>query len=145
VEQGSALLNGAEKSVNDIHGHLDTALDSVTRTVNHVDGLVTVVQPDIRTMASNGRQILGTVNDLVSDLNAGKGPAGMHLKDRTTKQQLQETLSNAQKASLNLSAASANLSAASARADQIVTDLQSRNLASKAQLTLDNVQACRSS
>jgi phospholipid/cholesterol/gamma-HCH transport system substrate-binding protein len=102
--------------------------------VNHVDGLVTVVQPDIRTMASNGRQILGTVNDLVSDLNAGKGPAGMLLKDRTTKQQLQDTLSNVQKASLNLSAASA-------RADQIVTDLQSRNLASKAQLTLDNVQA----
>ena len=134
VEQGSALLNGVEKSVDDIHGHLDIALDSVTRTVNHVDGLVTVVQPDIRTMASNGRQILGTVNDLVSDLNAGKGPAGMLLKDRTTKQQLQETLSNAQKASLNLSAASA-------RADQIVTDLQSRNLASKAQLTLDNVQA----
>jgi phospholipid/cholesterol/gamma-HCH transport system substrate-binding protein len=67
-------------------------------------------------------------------LNAGKGPAGMLLKDRTTKQQLQETLSNAQKASLNLSAASA-------RADQIVTDLQSRNLASKAQLTLDNMQA----
>ena len=134
VEQGSALLNGVEKSVDDIHGHLDIALDSVTRTVNHVDGLVTVVQPDIRTMASNGRQILGTVNDLVSDLNAGKGPAGMLLKDRTTKQQLQETLSNAQKASLNLSAASA-------RADQIVMDLQSRNLASKAQLTLDNVQA----
>jgi phospholipid/cholesterol/gamma-HCH transport system substrate-binding protein len=92
-------------------------------------------------MASNGRQILGTVNDLVSDLNAGKGPAGMLLKDRTTKQQLQETLSNAQKASLNLSAASANVNDASARADQIVTDLQSRNLASKAQLTLDNVQA----
>jgi phospholipid/cholesterol/gamma-HCH transport system substrate-binding protein len=102
--------------------------------VNHVDGLVTEVQPDIRKMAGNGSQITGTINDLVSDLNAGKGPAGMLLKDEATKQQLQATLSNAQRAS-------SNLNNTAARADQIVADLQSRKLAAKAQMSLDNVQA----
>jgi phospholipid/cholesterol/gamma-HCH transport system substrate-binding protein len=134
IEKGSALLNDVQNSINDIHGRLDVALDSVTKTVSHVDGLVMGVQPDIRSMASNGSQITGTVNDLVSDLNAGKGPAGMLLKDKAMKQQLQATLSNAHQASLNLSDASS-------RAGQIVADVQSRNLASKAQMSLDNVQA----
>jgi phospholipid/cholesterol/gamma-HCH transport system substrate-binding protein len=134
MEKGSALLKNVEESVNDVHGRLDIALDSVTKTVNHVDGLVTDVQPDIRRMASNASQITGTINDLVSDLNAGKGPAGMLLKDEAAKQQLQATLSNAKQAS-------SNLNNAAARADQIVADLQSRNLAAKAQMTLDNVQA----
>jgi phospholipid/cholesterol/gamma-HCH transport system substrate-binding protein len=134
MERGSALLNNVEKSMNDVHGRLDVALDSVTKTVNHVDGLVTDLRPDIRRMATNANQITGTINDLVSDLNAGKGPAGMLLKDEATKQQLQATLTNAQQAS-------SNLNNAVGRADQIVADLQSRKLAAKAQMTLDNVQA----
>ena len=134
IEQGSALLTDVHASVNDIRGRVDVALDSVTKTVNHVDGMVLGVQPDIRKLASNASQISGTVNAIVSDLNAGKGPAGLLLKDEATRQQLQETLSNAHQASLNLSDVTA-------RADQLVTDLQSRNLASKVQVTLENVQA----
>jgi len=102
--------------------------------VNHVNGLITEVQPDIKKMAGNASQITGTINDIVSDLNAGKGPAGLLLKDEATRQQLQATLANARQAS-------ANLSDVSARADQVVQDLQSRDLASKAQVTLENVQA----
>ncbi len=82
MEKGSALLNNVEKSVNDVHGRLDVALDSVTKTVNHVNGLVTEVRPDIKRMANNASQITGTIKDLVSDLNAGKGPAGLLLKRR---------------------------------------------------------------
>jgi phospholipid/cholesterol/gamma-HCH transport system substrate-binding protein len=134
MEKGSALLNNVEKSINDVHGRLDVALESVSTTVNHVDGLVTEVEPDIRRMASNGSQITGTVNDLVSDVNVGKGPVGMLLKDEAAKQQLQATVSNAQQASLDLSDASA-------RADKIIADLQSRNVPQKAQVTLDNAQA----
>jgi phospholipid/cholesterol/gamma-HCH transport system substrate-binding protein len=47
---------------------------------------------------------------------------------------LQATLSNAQQATLNLSDASE-------RADQVLADVQSRDLASKAQSILENVQA----
>jgi phospholipid/cholesterol/gamma-HCH transport system substrate-binding protein len=134
IEKGSALLSNVDRSVTDIRGRVDIALDSVTKTVNHVDGLVTVVQPDIKRMVSNARQITSTVNDIVSDLNAGKGPAGLLLKDEATRRQLQATLSNVEQASLNLKDVSS-------RADQIVTDVQSRNLASNVQVTLDNVQA----
>jgi phospholipid/cholesterol/gamma-HCH transport system substrate-binding protein len=134
LDKGSTLLDNVQSSVTDLHGRLDVALDSVTKTVNHVDGLVTVVKPDIKKMASNASQITDTINAIVSDLNAGKGPAGLLLKDETTRKQLQATLSNAQLATVNLNDASA-------RADRILEDVQSRDLASKAQAILENVQA----
>ena len=133
LDKSSALLDNVQGSVTDLHGRLDVALDSVTKTVNHVDGLVTVVQPDIRKLASNASQITETINQIVSDLNAGKGPAGLLLKDEATRKQLQQTLSNAQQATLNLNDASA-------RADRLIEDVQSRDLASKAQAILENVQ-----
>ena len=134
LDKSSALLDNVHSSVTDLHGRLDVALESVTKTVNHVDGLVTVVQPDIRKLARNASQITDTINDIVSDLNAGKGPAGLLLRDETTRTMLQATLSNAQQATLNLSDASE-------RADQVLADVQSRDLASKAQSILENVQA----
>ena len=134
LDKSSALLDNVHSSVTDLHGRLDVALESVTKTVNHVDGLVTVVQPDIRKLASNASQITDTINDIVSDLNAGKGPAGLLLRDETTRKMLQATLSHAQQATLNLSDASE-------RADQVLADVQSRDLASKAQSILENVQA----
>jgi phospholipid/cholesterol/gamma-HCH transport system substrate-binding protein len=134
LDKSSVLLDNLQGSVTDLHGRLDVALDSVTKTVGHVDGLITVVQPDIGKMASNARQITDTINAIVSDLNAGKGPAGLLLKDEATRKQLQATLSNAQQATLNLNDASA-------RADRILADVQSRDLASKAQAILENVQA----
>jgi phospholipid/cholesterol/gamma-HCH transport system substrate-binding protein len=134
LDKGSALLDNLQGSVTDLHGRLDVALESVTKTVNHVDGLVTVVQPDIKKMAGNASQITDTINAIVSDLNAGKGPIGLLLKDETTRKQLQATLSNAQQAT-------SNLSEASARADRLIEDVQSRDLAAKAQAILENVQA----
>jgi phospholipid/cholesterol/gamma-HCH transport system substrate-binding protein len=136
LDKSSALLDNVQGSVTDLHGRLDVALASVTQTVNHVDGLVTGVQPDIKRLASNAGQITDTINGIVSDLNAGKGPAGLLLKDEATREQLQATLSNARQATLNLTEASA-------RADQLLADVQSRDLASKAQGILENVRRCR--
>jgi phospholipid/cholesterol/gamma-HCH transport system substrate-binding protein len=134
LDKSSVLLDNLQGSVTDLHGRLDIALSSVTRTVNHVDGLVTVVQPDIKKMASNASQITDTINGIVSDLNAGKGPVGLLLKDETAREQLQATLSNARQATQNLSDASA-------RADALLADVQSRDLTSKAQAILENVQS----
>ena len=134
LDKSSTLLDNLQGSVTDLHGRLDIALETVTKTVNHVDGLVEVAQPDIKKMLSNASQITDTINAIVADLNAGKGPAGLLLKDETTRKQLQATLSNAQQAT-------SNLSEASARADRILADVQSRDLASKAQAILENVQS----
>jgi phospholipid/cholesterol/gamma-HCH transport system substrate-binding protein len=140
LEKGAALLDKSSPpidnlygTVTDLHGRLDIALDSVTKTVNNVNGLVTQVQPDIRKMASNASQITDTINLIVADLNAGKGPIGLLLKDEATRKQLQATLANAQQAT-------ASLSDASARADKILPDVQSRDLVTKAQVILENVQ-----
>ncbi len=133
IEKGSALLSNVDSSINDVRGRLDVALGSVTRTVNHVDGLVEGVKPDILTMAGNASKITGTLNGIVADLNAGKGPAGLLLKDEETRRQLQATLSNVQQVSVNLKDVSA-------RADEIVADVQSRDLALRVQATLNSVQ-----
>jgi hypothetical protein len=60
---------------------VDLALDSIDKTVNHVDGLVNGARPDINQIAKNGVQITGKINTLLTDLNAGKGAPGMLLKD----------------------------------------------------------------
>ena len=44
MEKGSVLLNDVDASVSDLHGRLDFALDSVTKTVSHVDRLIAVVE-----------------------------------------------------------------------------------------------------
>jgi phospholipid/cholesterol/gamma-HCH transport system substrate-binding protein len=134
LERSSALLNNVDHSITDVRGRLDVALDSVTKTVNNVDGLVTAVQPDVRKMAANASQITGTLNDIVADLNAGRGPAGLFLKDEATRRQLEDTVSNIHQVSVNLNDASM-------RGDHIVADLESRDLVSSIKETLDNVQA----
>ncbi len=134
MEKGSALLNDVHSSVTDIRGRVDVALDTVTKTVNRADHLMSAVQPDITRIAKDGTRITGQVNSLVADLNAGKGPAGLLLKDEDTRGQIQATMSNVQ-------GASGSVKQASDRANQMVADLQSRDLAAKAQATLDNVQA----
>jgi phospholipid/cholesterol/gamma-HCH transport system substrate-binding protein len=134
LDKSSVLIDNLHGTVTDLHGRLDIALDSVTKTVNNVNGLVTQVQPDIRKMASNASQITDTINVIVADLNAGKGPIGLLLKDEATRKQLQATLANAQQAT-------SNLSDASARADKILADVESRELVAKAQVILENVQA----
>ncbi len=134
MEKGSLLLNDVHSTVNDVRGRVDVALDSMTKTVNHADTFITAVQPNVNSIVSDGRRITGQINTLVTDLNAGKGPAGMLLKDEAAKQQLQATLSNVQQASVNVDQASL-------RANQTIADFQSRDLTTKAQVTLDNVQA----
>ena len=134
LERSSALLNNVDHSVTDVRGRLDVALDSVTKTVTNVDGLVSAVQPDIRKMAANASQVTGTLSEIAADLEAGRGPAGLFLKDEATRRQLEATVSNIRQASVNLNDASI-------RADRVVADVESRDLVSSVKVTLDNVQA----
>ena len=141
MEKGSVLLNdlhGAVASVNgaitDIRGRADVALESVNRTLNHTDSLIVGVRPAVDKIVGDGSQITGRVNTLVSDLNEGKGTAGLLLRDEATKEQFRATLTNVRQASTNLDQASA-------RVDETVADFQSRQLVANAQVTLDNIQS----
>ncbi len=134
LDRASGLLNDVHGSITDIRGRLDTALDTVTTTVHHADGLIAGVGPDIKNITREGSQITANANILMADVKAGKGPAGMLLRDEATRQELQNTLSN-------IKDASANVDQASFHANRIVADFESRDLIAKAQATLENVRA----
>lgn len=134
MDRASGLLNDIHATVGDVRGRANTALDAITKTVNHADGVITDVRPPMQKILRDGGRISGNIDNLVADLNAGKGPAGLLLRDEATKQQVQATLAN-----VNQTARSA--SEASAHANQLINDFQSRALAEKTQTTLDNIQA----
>ena len=134
LENGSGLLQDVHSSVKDIRGRVDGALDSITKTVNHADNMVVSLRPDLRHMAADGTAITGNVKTLTADLNSGKGPAGLLLKDEATKQQLQQTLSNVQQAT-------DSLNQSSNRIQDTIADFQARNLVAKTDATLDNVKS----
>ena len=45
-------------------------------------------------MAANARQLTARIDGIVADLNEGKRPIGLLLKDEATRSQLQAILSN---------------------------------------------------
>ncbi len=134
LDKGSGLLTDVHGTVTDLRSRLNVTLESINRTVNHGDDLITGLKPEITKIARTSNQITSKIDGLMTDINAGKGPAGLILKDEATAQQLRTTLSNAQEIS-------ANLNQTSIRANQVITDFQSRNLIANAQVTLDNLQA----
>ena len=134
MEKGSGMLKEVQGTITDVQGRVDVALDSITKTVNHADNLIVGVQPNVNKIARDGSAVVGKIDTMVSDLNAGKGPAGLLLKDNDTRQQLQTTLANVQQTS-------ANVDQASVRANQMIDDFQKRGLVEKTDATLNNVQA----
>jgi hypothetical protein len=128
MEKGSLLIDSLQGTVTDVRGRVDLALNSITKTVNHTDGLITDARPGVNSIIENGTRIAGGVNTLVAGLNEGKGSAGLLLKDEPTREQLKSTLKNFQDASTNLDQAST-------RVNETVADSQSRHLIENAQVT----------
>ena len=133
LEKGSGMLNDVQGTIKDIHGKVDVALDSITKTVNHTDGLITGVQGNIKKVASDSSQITGTINEVLQGIQQGKGPAGMLLKDQDAANRLRATLDNAQQTTANLNQASAKITG-------VISDFQSRDLSQKAEAAIVNVR-----
>jgi phospholipid/cholesterol/gamma-HCH transport system substrate-binding protein len=72
------------------------------------------------------------VQDIVADLKAGRGSAGMLLRDDALAGQIREAVKNGQQAT-------ADLSHASRQADGLVSDLNSRQIPRKADEVMDNL------
>jgi len=127
LDDGSSLLKELHGDIGDIHNRTDVVLDTLNKTVGHVDGLVVDSRPDLRTILTNGTRITNSVDTLVTGLNEGRGAAGLIIADEDTKQKLRATVGE--------------LHETSVRANQTMADFQSRNLPAKTQQTLDNVQS----
>jgi phospholipid/cholesterol/gamma-HCH transport system substrate-binding protein len=134
LEKGSLLIDNLQGTITDVRARADVTLDSITRTVNQAGGLIAGAAPGIDTIIGNGTRITGGVDTLVAGLNAGKGAAGLLLRDQPTRDQLQSTLTN-------VNTASATLDQASTRANETIAGFQSRHLIENAQVTLTNLQS----
>jgi phospholipid/cholesterol/gamma-HCH transport system substrate-binding protein len=130
-ERTSGLLNEAQGSMNDIRHRVDLTLDTMTKTVGHADQLIVSLRPQIEKIASDGGHITNNLNLVLADLQNGKGPAGLLLKDEHTKKQLLATLTDVKQTT-------ANLNQASSQVNGILSDFQSRDLLAKAERTLEN-------
>ncbi len=73
-------------------------------------------------------------NDLIVGLKQGKGTAGMLLHDETTATRIRQSIENVHQAT-------ASLNQTARRADDLVSDLQSRQLGQKAEETLSNARS----
>lgn len=133
LEKSSGLLNDVQGSIKDIRGRVDVTLDTITKTVNHADSIVVGIRPQVQKIASDGSRITENLNLLTADLQAGKGPAGLLMKDEQTKQQIEATLADVKQTT-------AHLQQASIQVNGILTDFQSRDLMTKTEATLRNAQ-----
>src|SRR5258708_17725859 len=69
---------------------------------------------------------------MVADLKAGRGPAGMLLRDEALASRIRETVNNAQQAT-------SDLGHASHQADALISDLNSRQIPKKAGEVVDSL------
>jgi phospholipid/cholesterol/gamma-HCH transport system substrate-binding protein len=133
LDKGSGVLSDLDDTIKDLRGHADLTLNTMTKTLRDADGIVVGLKPQIDKIAGDGVQIANNLNLLVSDLQNGKGPAGLLLKDEQARKQIQDTLANVKQLS-------ANLEQASDRVNGLVADFQSRNLAARVEAVLQNAQ-----
>jgi len=133
IAQAGGMMNQVQGTIKDVHGKVDTALDSVTKTVNHTDTLITGVTGNVEKIASNGTRITGTVDQIVNGVQQGQGPVGVMLKDKNTANQIKATVGNVQQATTNLKDASAKVNG-------MIGDVQSRGVVQKADATLENIR-----
>lgn len=125
--RASGLLTDVQGSLDEVRGRLDSALATLNTTVSHVDIIVRGISPHLANVSA-------TADTMMLDLKAGKGSAGLLLRDDATREQLRSTL-------LNVHQASADAQQAMTGVRDTVEDVQSRNLVANLQQSLDNVQS----
>jgi phospholipid/cholesterol/gamma-HCH transport system substrate-binding protein len=123
---GSTLPSKEPIELSAVIGKVDGVIDLATGTIKDVTGKVDGALDSITGTVNNA-------NGLVTSIRSGKGTIGMLLNDDTTAKQVKGTVANAQQAS-------ASLQQASLQVQQLITDLQRRNLTQKADDTLASAQ-----
>ena len=112
-------------------------MTDVDATVRQANGLLTSVGGNLNSTLSGVQATVANVNDVVLGLKAGRGPAGMILRDEAVAGQIRQAVTNAQEAT-------GNLNHASAQADTMVADLGSRQLPQKIDDVLGSVKSAAS-
>ena len=123
--------------ISDLMDQGKVVLSDVDGTLRNVDGLLGSVGGSLNATLATARTTAGNVNDVVLGIKAGRGPAGMLLRDDALEGQIRNAVGNVQQTT-------GNLNHASLQADSILADIQSRQLPQKVNETLESVKSAAS-
>ena len=126
------LLSKEPTQLSDLLDQAKGTLGDVDVAVQNANGVLTSVGGNLNTTLRGATTTLANVNDVVVGIKAGRGPVGMLLHDETIAGGIRDTVSNAQQASIHFNHATA-------QADALVTDIEARNLPTKIDGTLTQV------
>jgi phospholipid/cholesterol/gamma-HCH transport system substrate-binding protein len=107
-------------------------LADVDAAVNNANGLLTTVGGKVNSTLDQAKGTISNVNDVVVGLKQGRGTAGMVLRDQALANQVRQTMTNVQQASVDIGHASN-------QANRLISDIQSRNFPQKVDGTLASV------
>ncbi len=131
-ESGQAIQNGATlKSKEPVE--LSAIMEKVSGTIDQANGTIGDVRSRVDGTLDAITKTVNNTNGIVTGIREGHGPVGALLTDQQITDDLKGSLANTR-------AATANLGVVSDQAKQIMSDFQSRNLAGKADQTVQNLR-----
>jgi phospholipid/cholesterol/gamma-HCH transport system substrate-binding protein len=102
--------------------------------MNDADAALKQVSGKLNVALDGVNSAVGNANDVLVGLKEGRGPAGMLLRDEKMAGQIRETMSNVQ-------ATTSNLNQASGRVNNLVADVQQRQLPQKLDDTMTQIRS----
>ncbi|RZU38796.1 MlaD family protein [Edaphobacter modestus] len=127
AQADSVLQSKPPVSISDLLSHGLGIMNDADATIKQVGGKLNVALDGV-----NGA--VGNANDLLVGLKEGRGPAGMLLRDEKMAGQIRETMSSVQ-------STTSNLNRASGRVDNLIADVQQRQLPQKLDDTLTQIRS----
>jgi phospholipid/cholesterol/gamma-HCH transport system substrate-binding protein len=127
AQPDSVLQSKPPVSMSDLLTHGLGIMNDADATIKQVGGKLNVALDGV-----NGA--VGNANDLLVGLKEGRGPAGMLLRDEKMAGQIRETMSNVQ-------STTSNLNQASGRVNNLVADVQQRQLPQKLDDTMTQIHS----
>ena len=127
AQADSVLQSKSPVSISDLLTHGLGVMNDADTTIKQVGGKLNIALDSV-----NGA--VGNANDVLVGLKEGRGPAGMLLRDEKMAGQIRESMSNVQ-------SITSNLNQASGRVNNLVADVQQRQLPQKLDDTMTQIRS----
>jgi phospholipid/cholesterol/gamma-HCH transport system substrate-binding protein len=127
AQADSVLQSKSPITLSDLMTHGLGIMNDADATIKQVGGKLNVALDGVNVA-------VGNANDLLVGLKEGRGPAGMLLRNEKMAGQIRETMSN-------VLSTTSNLNQASGRVNNIVTDVQQRQLPQKLDDTMTQIHS----
>ena len=102
LAQMSETVTMVNDTVESLRGDIQKAVQQVALTAEDAHTLVEDIRPDISAMARNGSRIAADTQEIIADLNAGKGTIGKLMKDDALYTRAQEIATEVREVVVNM-------------------------------------------